>query len=210
MSVSPGYSTINYVAADARRRDLLTEAQRDQLASLVMSGAPRPDSRPRVSGGVPSATSVGVRQRSRGISIIARLSRQNTGSSRRPRGAVATIVALAIASLSIVGSVDLTGAVPAAVSCDPCPVATTSDLNLRSGPGTSYSVLAVIPKGDELLATIGSTNGFAEVEWAASVAGHTGTTSLPPTRSMMSSEPGAPPSISTSDRVQAPGTRWFG
>ncbi len=157
MSVSPGHSTINYLVADARRRDHLTEARRDQLASLVMPDTSRRDSRPRLSGGGRMSSS---------ISMVVRLFRQGAGSSRRRRGAVAMIVALVVAGASIVSSVDSTGATPAAVSCDPCPVAATSDLNLRSGPGTSYQILAVIPKGDELLAASGSTNGFAEVVWA--------------------------------------------
>jgi uncharacterized protein YraI len=53
---------------------------------------------------------------------------------------------------------------PSACSCDT--MYTTSDLNLRSGPGTSYDVLLVIPDGAQV--KVGNTeelrkNGFAKV-----------------------------------------------
>jgi uncharacterized protein YraI len=49
------------------------------------------------------------------------------------------------------------------LSCDPCPVVTTDDLNLRSGPGTSYSIIRVMPKGTEVVASNSHQNGFAPV-----------------------------------------------
>lgn len=42
---------------------------------------------------------------------------------------------------------------------------TTADLNLRSGPGTGYSILAVIPKGTELSIT-STANGWAQTSYA--------------------------------------------
>jgi uncharacterized protein YraI len=48
-------------------------------------------------------------------------------------------------------------------SCDPCPTVATADLNLRSGPSTKHSILWVIPKGTEVIAANGDTNGFASV-----------------------------------------------
>jgi peptidoglycan/xylan/chitin deacetylase (PgdA/CDA1 family) len=41
---------------------------------------------------------------------------------------------------------------------------TTADLNLRSGPGTSYAILAVIPRGTELSIT-SSSNGWASTAY---------------------------------------------
>jgi len=41
---------------------------------------------------------------------------------------------------------------------------TTADLNLRSGPGTSYAILAVIPRGNELSIS-SSSNGWASTAY---------------------------------------------
>jgi uncharacterized protein YraI len=48
-------------------------------------------------------------------------------------------------------------------SCDPCPAVTTDALNLRSGPSLNDTIIWVIPKGTELIASNSRTNGFAEV-----------------------------------------------
>src|SRR5262245_24964880 len=48
-------------------------------------------------------------------------------------------------------------------SCDPCPVVTSDRVNLRTGPGTSYSVIVVVPANTEVLAYAGSSNGFRQV-----------------------------------------------
>lgn len=50
-------------------------------------------------------------------------------------------------------------------SCDPCPAITTDRVNLRKGPGTSYSVIVVVPANTEVLAYAGSTNGFRQVDY---------------------------------------------
>lgn len=51
-------------------------------------------------------------------------------------------------------------------SCDPCPLIAASAVNLRSGPGTNFSVLAVIPAGAEVLAAnTGGSNGFIPVTY---------------------------------------------
>jgi len=42
---------------------------------------------------------------------------------------------------------------------------TTSDLNVRSGPATSYSILIVIPSGQSLTLTGQTSNGFHSVSW---------------------------------------------
>ena len=49
-------------------------------------------------------------------------------------------------------------------SCDPCPVVTSDDLNLRAGPGKKYSVKMVIPKGTQVVAYNSQTNGYSEVQ----------------------------------------------
>jgi mannosyl-glycoprotein endo-beta-N-acetylglucosaminidase len=48
-------------------------------------------------------------------------------------------------------------------SCDPCPTVASDDLNLRSGPSTTKSILWVIPKGTEVIAANSTTNGFSKV-----------------------------------------------
>lgn len=50
----------------------------------------------------------------------------------------------------------------------PAPVetaATTADLNLRAGPGTTYAVLAVMPEGATVTLTGQTSNGFHSVSW---------------------------------------------
>lgn len=42
---------------------------------------------------------------------------------------------------------------------------TTANLNLRSGPGTSYSILAVMPKGSEV-SVISTSNGWSKVTYS--------------------------------------------
>ncbi len=74
---------------------------------------------------------------------------------------------------------------------------TTSDLNLRSGPATSYAVLIVIPNGQTLTLTGQTSNGFHSVSWNGysgwafstylAIGGAELPPPLPPT-----SEPGAP------------------
>ena len=57
-------------------------------------------------------------------------------------------------------------AAPAAArSCDPCPMVTTTSLNLRSGPGTTYEVRLVMPQGAEVLVGIERVNDFAPVTY---------------------------------------------
>ena len=57
-------------------------------------------------------------------------------------------------------------AAPAAArSCDPCPMVTTTSLNLRSGPGTTYEVRLVMPQGAEVLVGIERVNDFAPITY---------------------------------------------
>jgi uncharacterized protein YgiM (DUF1202 family) len=64
-----------------------------------------------------------------------------------------------VAAFSAVGGVRSVDA----RSCDPCPVVTTDALNLRSGPSLNDTIIWVIPKGTEVIASNSRTNGFAEV-----------------------------------------------
>jgi uncharacterized protein YraI len=64
---------------------------------------------------------------------------------------------------------------------------TTAALNLRSGPGTSYGVVVVIPSGTEVGITGGAQNGFLPVRWgsrngyaSASYLAEPGSTTPPP------------------------------
>lgn len=45
----------------------------------------------------------------------------------------------------------------------------TADLNVRSGPGTSYNVISTLPEGSEI-SVIGEDNGWAEIEYSQSPA----------------------------------------
>jgi uncharacterized protein YgiM (DUF1202 family) len=57
------------------------------------------------------------------------------------------------------------GSVTTNIACDCTTLYTTSDLNLRSGPGTSYGVISVIPDGATVqrYTAAGEENGFAKV-----------------------------------------------
>jgi uncharacterized protein YgiM (DUF1202 family) len=68
----------------------------------------------------------------------------------------ALLLATAVSTIGGIRGVD-------ARSCDPCPVVTTDALNLRSGPSLNDSIIWVIPKGTEVIASNSRTNGFAEV-----------------------------------------------
>jgi uncharacterized protein YraI len=84
--------------------------------------------------------------------------------SARLVGAKGLQVGLSMLLVVIALSAGLTNArVSEARSCDPCPVVTTDDLNLRSGPSTYRSILWVIPKGTEVIAENAQTNGFSRV-----------------------------------------------
>ncbi|MCC5978974.1 MAG: SH3 domain-containing protein [Salinarimonas sp.] len=45
------------------------------------------------------------------------------------------------------------------------PAATTADLNMRSGPGTQFSVIAAIPRGGRV-EVLGCSRGWCDVVWA--------------------------------------------
>jgi D-alanyl-D-alanine carboxypeptidase len=48
---------------------------------------------------------------------------------------------------------------------DPGSTTTTTDLNLRAGPGTDFPVLAVMPPGAAVTPTGGAENGFLAVQY---------------------------------------------
>jgi uncharacterized protein YgiM (DUF1202 family) len=103
------------------------------------------------------------------ISLIRAPKYASTGRRRRPLLAVALILAILVSLTSAIteaaaapGSVN-TPAHTANRSCDPCPVVTTDDVNLRKGPGKSYAVIKVIPANTEVLAYAGAKNGYRKV-----------------------------------------------
>jgi len=58
---------------------------------------------------------------------------------------------------------------PPAPSPDSEVMTTTSDLNLRAGPGLSFDVLTVMPAGAAVAPTGGSESGFIQVQYAGQV-----------------------------------------
>jgi uncharacterized protein YgiM (DUF1202 family) len=76
---------------------------------------------------------------------------------------------LSFALLAAVFAGGLASATPArALSCGPCPAATTDYLNLRSAPNLSSTVLLVIPPWTEIAydASAGPVNGYYAVTYA--------------------------------------------
>jgi uncharacterized protein YgiM (DUF1202 family) len=76
---------------------------------------------------------------------------------------------LSFALLAAVFAAGLSSAAPAsALSCGPCPAATTDYLNLRSAPNGNSTVLLVIPPWTEIAydASAGPVNGYYQVTYA--------------------------------------------
>ena len=78
-----------------------------------------------------------------------------------------TLLAVAL-GLVLATFVAVTGSASAA-PCTDCTLYTTTSLNLRSGPGTSYAVILVMPKGADVLTVGGFENGFAKVKYQHNV-----------------------------------------
>lgn len=77
------------------------------------------------------------------------------------------LLSLALLAAIVIGGFGT--AVPArALSCGPCPAATTDYLNLRSAPNLSSTVLLVIPPWQEVAydASEGPVNGYYQVTYA--------------------------------------------
>jgi len=160
----PVHPTILQCAADGRRHDPHAEASRERPAAqavgrtlahiaagshLARRGIARRVSFPML--GRPTAPAAANAGRS--ICPVKE-------HSMRRLTTLALIFGLLISGVLAVGPAS---AAPAARSCDPYEVETTAALNLRSGPGTSYQVLTVIPAGGRLLASVTPTNAYREV-----------------------------------------------
>lgn len=68
--------------------------------------------------------------------------------------------------VALVGALALMVATLAAAEA--APARTTADLNLRSGPGTHYHIVASMPRGS-LVDILGCTRGWCEVAWRGRV-----------------------------------------
>ena len=79
------------------------------------------------------------------------------------------VASLAVAlGLVLAGLIAVAGPAGAA-PCDNCTLYTTTSLNLRSGPGTSYAVILVMPQGADVLTVGGFENGYAKVKYQHNV-----------------------------------------
>lgn len=88
------------------------------------------------------------------------VTRRSATSPRTRRRALALSVALLV--LTTVGA----AVVPAPRAALAATATTTTALNLRSGPGTGYSVMAVMPAGSTVTLLGTNQNGFAKVTYA--------------------------------------------
>jgi uncharacterized protein YraI len=81
---------------------------------------------------------------------------------------VAAALGLGVVAGSLAGGALVGGAQVSAYACDCETKVTTSALNLRSGPGTNYDVMLVMPEGAKLQAALNpdyQKNGFVKVAY---------------------------------------------
>jgi D-alanyl-D-alanine carboxypeptidase len=144
--VSFAHPTIAHLTVAQRQRDLRADAARGRRTANSKGQGMQPSPS---NGGVAAPRSA---DRASSKAVI----------EKPVRRLALLVVALGLVFSGVVGS----GGTAEARSCDPCPVITTSDLNLRAGPGTNHKVLTVIPAGVELLVGNETNNGYGPTGYA--------------------------------------------